>query len=276
MGRFMKIAMTMGHMKSVLRDLKSQGVNIYRTPEQMQKGLTEQYHSRIGEIPLVGKYLGAADKKINLSGRLGKGISGVIGLRGPHALPDKTILSKNKHMFLPRDFSLSSQDKTSPRAIALHEAGHIEHFLDDPEGTYRALRPRKGEGHYSAELINKMEEIANNNAILRMRQNGVSPEMIEKYKQTVTPAFDTYRKSLDSKYKALPEGTTRWGLLRQIIANKIKKKKLLEGLNIGENPIPSHAEDLRRPWSPEIGGALPAYEDYAHPGFAALRKMFDK
>lgn len=277
MGRFMKIAMTMGHMKSVLRGLKSQGVNIHRTPQQMQTALADQYQSRVSEIPLLGKYLGKLDKKIGVSENAGKGVSNVISMRGPHAMHDKTILSKNKHMYLPRNVYLPGEaTKTSPRATALHEAGHIEHMLDDPEGAYRALTHTKSGPQYRAELINKMEGIANNNAILKMRENGVPAEMIERYKQSLTPAFGTYRKSLDNVYKALPEGMTGFGMLKQIISNKIKKKKLLEGLNLGENPIPSRAEEFRIPWSPDVGGDAPPYEDHVHPGFAALRKMFDK
>ncbi len=251
----------MGHMKSVLRDLKSQGVNIHRTPQQMQRALTDQYQSRVSEIPLLGKYLGKLDKKVGVSENAGKGVSGFLSIRGPHAIHDKTVLSKNKHMYLPRNFYLPGEaTKTNPRAIALHEAGHIEHMLDDPEGAYRAMTHTKSGPRYRAELINKMEGIANNNAILKMRENGVPEEMIERYKQSLTPAFGTYRNSLDNIYKALPEGVTPFGVLKQIISNKIKKKKLLEGLNLGKNPIPSYAEEFRRPWSPDVGGDAPAYE----------------
>lgn len=274
MGKFMKIAMTVGHMKSVLRDLRRQGVQIHRTPEQIRKSLVDEYQSRIGEVPLLGRYLAMADKKYNVSQGLGKHISEVMDRGGPMAMGDHTITSRNKHIYLPRNFTLAGGAATSPRAIALHEAGHMEHMLDDSRGFQLALKGNNRQ--HAAELRNKLEAIANNNAILRMRQSEVSPEMIEKYKQIVTPAFETYRRNLDNAYKALPEGMTQLGAVRQIILNRIRKRKLLDGLNIGENPIPARAEEFRRPWSPEVGDDAPAYEDHNPAIFEKIKKLLNK
>jgi len=118
--------------------------------------------------------------------------------KGPAYVPKVTALGNSGNfVYMPRGGPLGADQSYSPRAALLHELGHATHFNEDPIGTKGIVSRIYDSPVVNAANTNLRETIANNNAILGMREGGVPEHLIDTYKDRVqSPFYNDYAKSL--------------------------------------------------------------------------------
>jgi len=186
----------------LLRQMQSQGIKLVRTPEQVfnaqnAAALRDKGKSLQELRPdLTRKKLLNRAKWVleDHAGAYDPNLQAVIIPRQKYTIhnPRMAEISANSP-FSAMNVRLGHEPSTvpntfSPRAGLFHEYGHAQHHLDDPKafGKYRTSSP---------EALFAQERIANNNALLFMRQNNVPQSHIEYYIHNTAPAYASYLKA---------------------------------------------------------------------------------
>jgi len=185
----LKAATTLGATKALLKFLRSEGVQIHRTPEPLIGGMLEDTSRRL-------KGLGMEVRPAQVKNM----IKNQIAMSGPVYVPGKT-----NAIYLPRGkFKPGAARKPitintlidgekinfNPREVLFHEGGHAAHFLEDPRiATLAEQGSRRG-------VINEntlsSERIANNNAINFMREQKVPAKSIDNYIKNTGGGYKSY------------------------------------------------------------------------------------
>lgn len=181
--------------------MKAQGIPLIRTPEQLLKHTADTVMQRTGkslEETFPGmtnqKMLRASEDKLkNLPGGYVHKMPSII-------IPRKKYLSKEvlgrqidtNNLWSAINNSLGGTPEQvnldiSPRKTLFHEFGHAQHHLDDPQAFKQT--PLLGN---MAEAMLARERIANNNALLFMRENNVPMPLIEDYIRGSGDSYGTY------------------------------------------------------------------------------------
>jgi hypothetical protein len=190
----LKEATTFGATRKLLRELRSKGVKLHRTPEN---------------VPLaeMGFHYNLADNSVYIP-RKEKFFKSVLPLPANSELTQYGARARKGSMF-----SKSKRPKLdynySPRQLLFHEAGHARHFSEDPRlvdmnvnmfsKKIKELKKFFAGRHFENSLIK--ERIANNHAIDLMKQYGVPMENIENYIKGQDTLYGTYASKFHNKWK---------------------------------------------------------------------------
>jgi hypothetical protein len=258
-----KSGMTLSHMKNMMRAARAAGTPILRNKDQLRAHLNENTLPWLKNVPFVGEKLrsGIVNKLTDAIDGTGPSMTNL-----PSGFGNVT--------YVPRNFKEIAGPNYSPRAALLHELGHREHFSEDPLTWGRIIRkPFNTTPRSSAVETNLAETIANNNAILNMRNAGVPEHLIETYKtKTQSPFYNSYAQNLEfalglrktpfkpelyrthaqNKANALKENI---GVMSSLAAKGIKR-----GLNTAGNKIKNIWEGVQNRFNSTprpLGGVQP-------------------
>jgi hypothetical protein len=181
-----KTGMNLSYMKNALRAARAGGVPILRSEEALRSHLGQRVTpSFLKKIPFIGE---------NLHNSVTNRTASALNSQGPAAVPGHNFI------YMPRDFTTGAGQNYSPRAMLLHELGHIQHIQEDPKAfgaMYRLNRVFGAPANVSSRT-NLAETIANNNAIIDMRRANVPEHLIDTYKTRVqSPFHNSYGRFLE-------------------------------------------------------------------------------
>jgi hypothetical protein len=206
---FEKIAMLvpaagLSHFKDLFRQMKDMGVRLNRGVESANAArinnpdimaqVAKQVNPTLSKLPFIGKKLPALRAKY-IEPASDKIQSQIASYTGPNFMPSRFGLNQETINVLKNDTHDPILQRIlkdmRPSQVFEHELGHAIHNFEDP-GLLRSGLNRLNGSPESIEFVLGRERIANNNAILNMMKNNVSPEVIENYKKTMQKGYDSY------------------------------------------------------------------------------------
>lgn len=185
-----KVAMTFGATRNLLKYLKSQGVPVARSPRQALKTLPDAPQRLPKIIPENIRH----DYGVDSYGAM---------------LPYGTNRSPKSTIYIPRKQHLNEKlknESVSPRSTLFHEAGHYDHYIEDPKslgGYYANPRGKYGvRGKYNANAkMLMLERIADRNALQRMKTDNVPTHLQNLYLDEAKSNYDEYLKYIGNGLK---------------------------------------------------------------------------
>jgi len=218
-----KSGMTLSYMKNAIRAARSAGTPILRNEAQVMEHLNKTEPSWIKKIPFIGE---------NWHNENVQKTTDMVTAKGPAYFPKVPALENSGNfVYMPRATEAAGQGY-SPRAALLHELGHATHFNEDPI-TVKGIASRIYDSPaVNAANTNLRETIANNNAILGMREGGVPEHLIDTYKDRVqSPFYNDYAESLTGSLNS-PTGNMK--LPERMMHGVVKRLKRF-GQNITDS-----------------------------------------
>ena len=192
----LKEATTFGATRKLLKQLKAQGFKLYRRPTILAKDLLTE----VGE-PADFKNLLDVSRELKNTGSFlaiekGKKEHQIYIPRSKFL---KSYKGKENTPVLGRTGKIvNMKENYSPRRDLFHEAGHAEHYSEDPDVLHKAR---------VSQIL--QERIANNNAINFMKNNNVPKSHIDNYIKDMDSSFATYRRINKPKKDHIFEGLWR-------------------------------------------------------------------
>jgi len=219
-----KSGMNLSYMKNAIRASRAAGTPILRNEAQVMEHLNKTEPSLVKKIPFIGE---------SLHNKYLQKTTDMLTAKGPVYVPKVTALGNSGNfVYMPKGSPLEAGQSYSPRAALLHELGHATHFNEDPI-TVKGIASRIYDSPaVNAANTNLRETIANNNAILGMREGGVPEHLIDTYKDRVqSPFYNDYAESLTGSLNS-PTGNMK--LPERMMHGVVKRLKRF-GQNITDS-----------------------------------------
>jgi hypothetical protein len=149
--------------------------------------VTKQIHPTLSKVPFLGKALPGLQKYVEPAAA--KLQNTLTSLRGPNY--NHGVFIGQPTVNIPKENMVYNSIKTPRSLIFEHEVGHAIHKYEDPKALHPWHQPSDAVGKLDATLTS--ERIANNNALLNMQKNNVSPQVMQDYLEHMNKAYGTYK-----------------------------------------------------------------------------------